>query len=154
MNIEKLKKELQGLTPIQKLGILRSLFKREKNEESRKRLFLFIEKAEKEKQLFDEELRNLESSAEQQEEEPLENIVEQTIEENPELKKDEKKPTEIYGIDNIEKNIQYLSPAEREKTEYKFESSGLQLNKFQEERILDESKRLEKEKKKYETGIS
>ena len=154
MNIDNLQAKLKNLSSQQKLDILKPFIKKEKKEKAKKKLHLLIVKIEKEKEILDEEIKNLEIRRQTQEEKPLENIITQTIEENPEIKKAEKKPTEIYGIDNVEKNVQYLSPTEREKREYKSTQEGIMHSNFGWERETDESKRLEKQRKKYEIGTT
>jgi len=94
MNLEVLEKYLKGLTPHQKVDFLKSLLRTEKNKEKQKKLHLFLERTEKEKSLLDEEIKNLEwqTRKEPEEEKPLESIVQQTIEENPEIKKKSTEP--------------------------------------------------------------
>ena len=167
MDIEKIKKQLKNLTPKQKLDFLNPLFEEEKDKEKKKELNLLIKKSQSEQLILDSEIKNFEqkikiSENKEQEISSLENIIQESVEENPNLAKDQKpmelygtenlKPNLLYGANNIEKNINYLSPQEREKEQYKAQPEALNVNRSFHDINLDESKRLEKEKKKYETG--
>ncbi|MEK6826496.1 MAG: hypothetical protein AABX90_02615 [Nanoarchaeota archaeon] len=163
MKIEKLQKSLKSLTHKQKLDVLKPLLLKEKNKKNKKQTQFLIKKIEDEKLILEEEIEKLQpKQVKEQKEEPLEQIVQESIEENPELKKqttnlkiygaEEKRPERLYGINNVKENIKYLSSAERKEQEYKFQPEGLNVNRFTQDLSLDESKRLAKEKKKYETG--
>ncbi len=161
--MKKIKDLLKNLTPRQKLDVLEPLLKEKKGKENEQILTL-IEEIKDEQRLIEESIKLLESkkSQEKKEESPLENIVEQEViqaqqkkEETPlQLYGTEKKPEEIYGLEKLE--TKYLSPEARKQQEYKSEPkiSVDRLTLEEEQNLINPEKRLEKQKKKYITGIS
>ena len=94
MEIDKIKDQIKNLTPKEKLNLLKFLIKKEKNKKDKKQIRFLIEKIKNEKKLLDEEIGNLERQTRREEKsEPLENLVQETIQENPQLI--EQKPKKI-----------------------------------------------------------
>ncbi|MFH1592780.1 MAG: hypothetical protein ABIB47_05430 [Candidatus Woesearchaeota archaeon] len=161
MKIDKIKERLKDLTPQQKLNILEPLFEKEKDKKSKKEIQFLIKRTEEEKLVLEEEISKLGKKPKKEEkEEPLENIVEETLEENPDLKRktkdlqklyslEEKKPDNLYAVGDIK----YLSSNGAKEQEYKAEPEGLNVDRFQEVH-MSETKKLEKARKKYESGAA
>ena len=153
---------LKNLTPKQKLEFLNEKLNKEKNKEKKNEIKNLITIIKQEQALLRESIRQFESrrppeTTERRQEEPQEKQAEplEEIIEEEAPPPQETKPTEIYGLGTP--RDKYLSPDERKKDEYKFQPD-LSRDRFtleeQQNLINTESQRLEKEKKKYETGVS
>lgn len=158
---------LKNLTPQQKLQFLEPLVRKKKGNEKNQILTL-IKEVEQEQTILEESIRKLESSRPREEhteghpEEPLETIVEE--EAASQAQKKEEKPSQLYGAPPTPQDIygtekiqtKYLSLEERKDKEYKSQPDFTPENRFsrEEESLINQEKRLEKEKKKYETGVS
>jgi len=164
MKIDKIKDQLKDLTPQQKLEILKPLAEKEKSKKNKKEIQFLIEKINEERLVLEEEIEKLQTKPKKEEnpEEQLEEIVDETIEENPQLKQqkdtlkpyglEENKPESLYGTNTIKDNLKYLSPNERKEKEYQSQPEGLNSREFFLHHTSDESKKAEKERKKYEAG--
>lgn len=162
--IKNLQKQLKNLAPQQKIDFLQELLKNKKGKE-KDQILTLIREAKQEQILLEESIRKFESRSRHEEhlpEEPLETIVEEEVAAQVQSKKEPTqlygspiKPEDIYGSEKLQ--TKYLSPEARKNSEYKSQPEFPNRNAFtQEERNLinTESHRLEKQKKKYETGTS
>lgn len=159
--MENLTDQLRILTPQQKLEFLEPLLKKKKGKE-KKQILTLIKEVKQEQSLLEESIRSLEKKRpihEDHPEEPLESIVEeeattqaQKKEQPLQLYGSPVKPGDMYGTERLE--TKYLSSEEREKDKYKsqpeFPSGNILTS--EERNLAGPEKRLEKEKKKYETG--
>ncbi len=146
MKLNKIKESLKELIPEQKIKILDSL---QDEEKKKKEVQELLKEAKEEQRRLESSLRNIaEIVREKKQEQPLEQIVQQAQEEMP--KKEQKSVKAIYGVEN---NVKYLPSADKE---YK-SSPEMRLTEVthqERQNLINESERLEKEKKKYDTGKS
>jgi len=143
MKLNKLKESLNALTPQQKIEILKTLPKKDKEVQQ------LLLRAKEEQRIFEENLRNelrtqQETEEQQQQEQPLEQLIEEEQEAHKTSMKEQTKP--IYGVENIK----YLSSPEADKEYHK----GIDLQTNQRGNLLSTEERLKKERKKYETGTA
>jgi len=167
--MKKIQDSLKGLTPQQRLEFLETTLEKEKNNKNKKQILTLIKETKKEQTLLEETIRQFESRKPLEEEkaEPLETMVEEEVAAQIQTKKQEQpgqlyglqptqsKPEDMYGAEKIQ--TKYISPERRKDSEYKSQPefpSGARLTREEENLINTESHRLEKEKKKYETGVS
>ena len=167
MNIKKIQDSLRELTPQQKIEFLEASLSSKKNKKNKKQIISLITNAKEEQTRLEEGLRKIAQRKPKQEkpEEVLEEIVAEEAS-NLHLKKEEQKIQSLYGIssekqakqqqtyglNNIQESVKYLSPEERKKEEYRFQPESLNASRYTQHQDFDETKKLEKERKKYETG--
>ncbi len=161
MKTDDLDQQLKDLTPQQKLSQLQKILEKERSQKKRKHLFSLIERVQHEQLLLHEGVRKLESSkkeAKKEEPERLEALVEE------EAQKTQKKesPLKLYG-NNDEKPTEHLYQreqvkgpiyaTEKQQEQYRQATHQKERTTSEEENLINsETHRLEKEKKKYETG--
>ena len=167
MDINKIQESLKTLPPSQKLELLQSSLEKEKNKKNKKLLLYLIEKAKQEKSILEESISRLQKTDTKKEEteEPLETLVEEAAQMQSKEQgaksfriygANEQKPEELYGVEKL--GAKYLTPELRKNKEYRSEPVHPHSDRFtlqEEQRLINsESHRLEKEKKKYQTGVS
>ena len=165
MNLKKIQDSLLELTPQQKIEFLEEALDNEKNKDNKKQILKLIADAKEEQSTLEEGLRNIarQNPRQKEPEEDLEEIVAEEAVNLPEKKEDksifslygvsqEKQAHQPYQVNNLQESIKYLSPEERKKGEYKSQPESLNAPRFSSQQEFDEAKKLEKERKKYETG--
>ncbi len=129
---------LKGLTPHQKIKFLEGKLEKEKGKKARKEILTLIGGAKQEQLLLEESIQSLEVKPPiQEKEEPLESIVTKAPE--LEVKKEEVKSHDMYGMEKLE--TKYLTPENRDKEKYSSEPQGFSMQRFTEE----ERKKLKKQ---------
>ena len=159
MRLDKIINSLRDLTPQKRLELLGPELQKEKTEKGKEQILLLIEEAKEEQRSIEENLVKLEKVTRVEAEEPLlENIVQkEAIEEEQNNQKqrqiqrlyglEDRKPADLYGREDLKFNEE-----DKQKSEYKQATEDRFTQEREQNFILDESKRLEKERKKYETG--
>ena len=159
MRLDKIINSLRDLTPQKRLELLGPELQKEKTEKGKEQILLLIEEAKEEQRNIEENLIKLEKVTRVEAEEPLlENIVQkEAIEEEQNNQKqrqiqrlyglEDRKPADLYGREDLKFNEE-----DKQKSEYKQATEDRFTQEREQNFILDESKRLEKERKKYETG--
>jgi len=159
MRLDKIINSLRDLTPQKRLELLGPELQKEKTEKGKEQILLLIEEAKEEQRNIEENLIKLEKVTRVEAEEPLlENIVQKEAREEEQNNQkqrqiqrlyglEDRKPADLYGREDLKFNEE-----DKQKSEYKQATEDRFTQEREQNFILDESKRLEKERKKYETG--